>query len=192
MSTIPGGVYMITNQRTGTAVDLSGGEPVNGTMVQGWQRIASQNRWLWDQYWLVQPVPGDITYTLCNISSGTVLELSNGGSVNGTQAQCWTRARNPFDPAAHNQEWRFDFLGDNTYRLVNKRSGTALELLGGGDTNGTQIVGSLIIPENPNQHWVFRRVSTPEGAEGSVQTLRNHCYLLMPHFLYVKQSELLG
>jgi hypothetical protein len=54
-----------------------------GTPAQGWEQLSFDDPSAYDQFWFVQPVPGAGTYTLSNLKSGTVLELSNGQSCCG-------------------------------------------------------------------------------------------------------------
>jgi len=157
------GVYLIRNTATSTVVDLSAGDSTNGTPAQGWEQHPFDHPFAYDQFWFVQPVPGAGTYTLSNLKSGTVLELSNGNSANGTQAQGWVRLTDPGDPAIHNQEWSFILVAASTYRLVNVRSGTALDLSNGGSANGTKLQGWEILEPDTNQHWFIERRTTPEG-----------------------------
>jgi len=163
---IPVGVYVLSNVASSTVMDLSNGNSANGTHVQGWQMLSFDSVYAFDQYWFIQPVPGSHdTYTLYNLKAGTVLELSNGNSANGTQAQCWARVADPSDPAIHNQEWHIVPLpGGSAYRLVNVRAKTSLDLSNGGTANGTKLQGWVSEDKNPNQEWHLQRRTTPEGA----------------------------
>jgi len=161
---IPVGLYVLRNVGSGTVVDLSNGNSANGTHVQGWQLVSFDNTYAFDQFWFIQPVPGtNNTYTLYNIKAGTVLELSNGNSANGTQAQCWARVADPNDPAIHNQEWHITSVGGSAYRLVNVRAGTSLDLSNGGTANGTKVQGWAASEGNPNQEWLLQHRTTPQG-----------------------------
>jgi len=161
---IPVGVYVLTNVASSTTMDLSSGSNGNGTPVQGWQQLSFDNVSAFDQFWFIQPVVGASTFTLYNLKSGTVLELSNGSSADGTQAQGFVRITDPSDPAIHNQEWDIVPLpGGVAFRLINVRSGTSLDLSNGGSSNGTKIQGWQTQEGNLNQEWILQHRTSPQG-----------------------------
>jgi hypothetical protein len=78
------------------------GQVADGTRCQGWD-AASSTIDTYNQSWLFKPVQGQAnTFTLCNLRSGTFLDLSNGSSTNGTQVQGWSAAAPNY---VQNQQW---------------------------------------------------------------------------------------
>jgi len=157
------GVYLIRNLATQTVVDLSSGSSTNGTQVQGWHQHPFDHGDAYNQLWYIQPIPGAGSYTLYNLKSGTVLDLSDGGSAEGTQVQGWVRHTDPTMPDIHNQEWFFKQVENNIYNIVNVRSGTSLHLSGGCSADGTKIQGWPTQPGNPNQMWKVEHRISPKG-----------------------------
>jgi Ricin-type beta-trefoil lectin domain-like len=78
------------------------GSPSNGTSVIGWQDVGGNaDGAAFNQRWIVSPVDGQPdVYTLHNLHGGTSLDLSGGGSANGTRIQGWEFLNN------RNQQWK--------------------------------------------------------------------------------------
>ena len=88
-----------------------------GTRVQGWQQLPHDSTFLWDQYWFIEHVPGQTSYTITDIKSGTVVDLAGGKQTNGTDVQGWER-HPPSDPAAPNQEWYITSVSSGVYQYA--------------------------------------------------------------------------
>jgi hypothetical protein len=152
------GVYILYNSSSGTVLDLSNGQVANGTHCQGWD--AAPNIDIYNQSWLFKPVVGQAnTFTLCNLRSGTFLDLSNGSSDNGTQVQGWSTAVPGYEG---DQQWVVSAEG-SYYRLQNKKGGTFLELSNGARPNGTK-AQAWARADVPAQRWTLKRISRT-GAE---------------------------
>ncbi|MDI1489092.1 MAG: hypothetical protein OHK93_008370 [Ramalina farinacea] len=68
-------------------LDLSGGDSADGTRVQGWEDNGSSA-----QRWYLYKVNEGSTWSpwvIKNAATDTWLDLSNGGSADGTAIQCW-------------------------------------------------------------------------------------------------------
>jgi hypothetical protein len=72
-------------------------------------------------------------YKLINPNSGRALDVSGGGTANGTNVQIWD------DNQLAPQEWRLTLLADGNYKLVNTNSGRALDVSAAGTANGTNV-----------------------------------------------------
>jgi len=81
----------------------------------------------------VSPPPvADGLYRL-NTPGGQALDVSAGGTTDGTKVQIWS------DNGTAAQIWQVTWQGDGTYSVVNPRSGKSLDVNGGRSDNGTQV-----------------------------------------------------
>jgi hypothetical protein len=72
-------------------------------------------------------------YKLINTNSGKALDVSNSGTVDGTNVQIWT------DNGTGAQQWQTISNGDGTYKLINTNSGKALDVYSAGTADGTNV-----------------------------------------------------
>jgi len=160
------GIYSLQNFGSGSFLDMSMGSSANGNKVQGWHGLPADNAWQYDQLWLIQSLDDAQGggYTIWNLRSGTYLELSNGSNENGAQAQGWARVTDNNDPNHQNQEWTFHRDADEPrfYQIINKRSGTALDLYYAAPDDGTKVQGwQAANPVSPNQLWGLLQYNGP-------------------------------
>jgi len=95
--------YTINNLKSGTVLEIAGGSSDNGTQAQCSAAITDLNDpHIIKQYWLFDNQSSN-TYAIMNTDSGTTLDLSNGGSADGTKIQGWQ-----FQPGNTNQVWAFE------------------------------------------------------------------------------------
>src|SRR5205807_8945640 len=73
------------------------------------------------------------TYTLTRAGSGKCLDVSGGGSADGTNIQQWGCN------AGAAQSFRVEDAGGGAVRLVNPSSGKCVDISGAGTANGTNI-----------------------------------------------------
>jgi hypothetical protein len=103
-------------------------------------------------------------YTIKNVASGTVLDLDNGKSANGTKCQGWEAY--PKSELTYDQQWLIsDVQGSvGVYTLRNLRGGTYLDLSNGSSTDGTKVQGweAASSANVKNQQWTI----TAEGSTG--------------------------
>jgi hypothetical protein len=92
------------------------------------------------------PVDTSKTYMITTASS-LALDISGGSRGDGAPLIQW-----PVNGAA-NQQWRFDSLGGDSYRIRNVNSGKCLTAPGGNVAQGTKIVQWLC--GRAGQDWVF-------------------------------------
>ncbi|KAF8148742.1 ricin B lectin domain-containing protein [Mycena galopus ATCC 62051] len=147
------GVYTITNMRSQTHVDLAGGNPANGTVVQGWSPLPQDNPYLPNQLWKVQYTNklGVDSYTISNVGSGRYLEIKDGNGMNGAPVTCSAATTKE-----ETQEWELiktDSKG--YYNIRNVMSQTCLDMDSGLSANGTRIQGWSGQLGNQNQLWAF-------------------------------------
>jgi len=152
---LPLDVYTIQNKAGNTFADLNGGNPGNGTSVTGFQD-GSNRVDAFNQRWFISPIDGKPgVYVVVNLRGGSVLDLDNGSSGNGTAIQGWQ-----FNPNAGDQQWRiFKAEIDGFWRLQNVASGTYMDLAGGSPNDGNKIQGWQHV-NNDNQLWTLRAVTT--------------------------------
>jgi hypothetical protein len=98
-------------------------------------------------------------YLLRNRLSGQILEIGGGGNtpdMQGAGANQWPST------GSTNQQWNVSALGEGMYRISNKRSNMALEVLGSNTTQGGS-VGQNKSNGGKNQAWVFIPVYNSPG-----------------------------
>lgn len=149
-----GAVYRITSRASNNLrLELGDGDTRNGTQAQGWHEMTDIS--FYNQQWLVEDTGDHVNWTLRNLRSGTYLDLSNGGSDNGTKLQGWGGVDND------NRKWTISQLGPY-WAIRNKGTQTAVDLADGGKNDGTRVWGWQYIP-NDNQKWLFKRMTrTPQ------------------------------
>jgi len=98
-------------------------------------------------------------YFIQNLGTGTVMDLENGSSTNGTKVQGYQK-RELSDPWVPAQLWVISKVGkDNVYTIENTNSRTFMDLTGSNVQNNTPIIG-FEATGNPNQQWKIIRNST--------------------------------
>lgn len=152
---IEAGLYTITNRQSRTVMDLQGGSPNSGTVIQSWAKTPSLANFF-NQLWWIERVPGQDYYLIRNARSGTVMDLDGGGSVDRTRIHGWVFNRS--DP----QHWFINGDGKEGYSLFNVYGGLTPDVKEGCPTNGIPVLGYKSHGAF-NQLWFLDRVSqTPE------------------------------
>ena len=136
-----GGIHVITNQKTGLAVD-SAGTYGNGNSVLQWGANSGQNqRWLFTQN-------SDTSWNIVNLSTWEALDCPGGSAANDLARGQWQTSRDS------NQRWWVDQQPDGTYKIWNQASGKALD--GASSvTNGAPLIQYSWNGE-PQQRWVLQ------------------------------------
>jgi Beta-1,3-glucanase/Ricin-type beta-trefoil lectin domain-like len=158
-----GAVYKLVNASSNLALDVAGCGTANGTNVQVWaDGVGVCNSGAGQAF---RPtLNADGTYTLTNPTSGLALDVAGCGTNNNTNIQMWANGIGVCNGGA-GQRWRINANSDGTYTLVNPNSNKALDVAGGGASNGTNV--QLYDQNNSGaQKW---RVST-WTATGNPQT----------------------
>ncbi len=82
-------------------------------------------------------VAGHVNYGTYRVepthTGGMAMEVGGGGTADGDDVQQWSWNGHDF------QQWRFEHVGDDEYRLVNANSGKVLEVAGGRTTDGANV-----------------------------------------------------
>lgn len=124
--TVPGRFATIQNYNSGHMLEVLGGSTVSGAKVGQWYTNGTPA-----QGWIIEAVGGGY-FTIRNRNSGQVLEI--GGATPDAQG---TAANQYSYWGGANQQWQLLPYGApvmvNTYRIINRRTGQALEI-GGSDT----------------------------------------------------------
>lgn len=136
-----GGIHVITNQKTGMAID-SAGKYGNGNSVVQWGENNGQNqRWLLTQN-------SDTTWNIINLSTWQSLDCPGGNDEDKLPMVQWQPTRHS------NQRWWIDQQADGTYKIWNQASGKVLD--GASSTNN----GAALIQWDWNgerqQRWILR------------------------------------
>jgi len=79
------------------------------------------------------------------------LDLSNGGSANGTKIQLWDD-----QSGNQNQIWTITYSGRDSITLKNKKGGNVLDLSGSNPAPGT-VVSGWSSQNSPNQMWILTK-----------------------------------
>ncbi|KAG9040653.1 hypothetical protein FS837_000357, partial [Tulasnella sp. UAMH 9824] len=73
---LPDGLYVLTNNKSRTVLDLWGGDSGGGTDCAGFAR--NTNECIDHQIWIVKHDTSNDTYTLRNLRGGTYVDLQAG------------------------------------------------------------------------------------------------------------------
>ena len=133
-----GGIHLITNQKTGMAID-SAGKYGDGSEVIQWGWNGGQNqRWLLTQN-------SDSSWNIISLSTWEAMDCPAGsGEDNLTMIQ-WRPSRNS------NQRWLVDQQSDGTYKISNQASGKVLDGASSTDNGAALVQNSW--DGGSNQRW---------------------------------------
>ncbi|MET8090483.1 RICIN domain-containing protein [Micromonospora sp. NPDC005220] len=136
-----GGIHVITNQKTGLAID-SAGTFGNGKSVLQWGSNSGQNqKWLFTQN-------SDTSWNIVNLSTWQAMDSPGGSAADNLAMVQWQPSRDS------NQRWWVDQQPDGTYKIWNQASGKALD--GASSvTNGAPLIQYGWNGE-PQQRWVLQ------------------------------------
>ncbi|KAL9602878.1 MAG: hypothetical protein Q9219_001574 [cf. Caloplaca sp. 3 TL-2023] len=135
------GIRVITNKKTGMAVD-SAGTYDNGANVTQWGQSATLNqRWLLTQN-------SDSSWNIINLATWEALDCPGGRKDDGLTMIQWRPHRDA------NQRWMIEKQGDGSFKICNQASGKVLD---GGDRrdNGAVVVQGAWNGEE-GQRWAFK------------------------------------
>ncbi|KAL8692085.1 MAG: hypothetical protein Q9218_002814 [Villophora microphyllina] len=136
-----GGIRVITNQKTGMAID-SAGKYGNGSPVIQWGKTASLNqRWLLTQN-------SDYSWNIVNLATWQSLDCPGGKDTDSLPMVQWFSGRD------NNQRWWIDQQEDGTYKIWNKASEKSLDN-GGSANNGAALI-QFGWNGNENQRWLLQ------------------------------------
>ncbi|KAL8662578.1 MAG: hypothetical protein Q9202_004630 [Teloschistes flavicans] len=121
-----GGIHIITNQKTGMAID-SAGKYGNGSPVIQWGKNDGLNqRWLLTQN-------SDTSWNIINLATWESLDCPGGSDADNLPMVQWFSGRDS------NQRWWIDQQSDGTYKIWNKASGKVLDS-GSSTSNGAALI----------------------------------------------------
>lgn len=103
------------------------------------------------------PKDGDY-YIIINVASNSCLDLNNGDKGNGTGVQGWGQDFGSSPVKAQIWKTTRESSSSEYYQLINKASGTVLDLDNGDKGNGTKVQGwgSANVE---NQFWKFDKIA---------------------------------
>ncbi|MEQ4724768.1 pectinesterase family protein [Nonomuraea sp. B19D2] len=156
---VAGGVYQLKVTKSGMCLDVVGGSPDNGALLQQWGCSGDT----WQQFTVVSGGSG--TYTLRNVNSGRCLDVPNGAATSGLRLQQWGCG----DGTKSNQLWRFVASGSGTYQVVSAATGLCMSDEGASTASGAAIIQETCTA-NTNKQWAFDPVSSVKptvAADGS-------------------------
>jgi len=97
----------------------------------------------------------DGTYEIENVNSGKMLDVSGGGTADGTNIQQWPA--NGLGP----QQWTLVHLGDGLYSIQNVNSGKYMSVEGS-DPSNDATVWQWSWVDNPDQKWSIAEIGDGE------------------------------
>jgi beta-galactosidase len=132
--------YVLTNRRSGKALDVPDHSTTAGTQLIQWSRNDGPN-----QRWLLGAVATGVS-TLTNVNSGQLVDVSGGAPADGTPIIQW-----PANGAA-NQQWKTVATDGGFVKLVSVATGKVIGVVGNATTDGAKIVEQ---PDtgDPSQQW---------------------------------------
>lgn len=133
--------YMIKSVRTNKVIEVSNGNPNNGSLVQQWERDKSVEH----QLWYIRKTE-DNYFEIINKSTGKVMDIKDGSSSNGAIVHQWEYK------GLEHQQWYFEQCGDGTYKIKSRLNHKCLDIAGISNENGAQIQIWDDV-EGENQRW---------------------------------------
>jgi len=94
--------YTLRNIKSGTYLDLAGGNANDGSRIVGWEHTNTYN-----QRWIIRK-DGEGMYRIQNLASHTFVDLHNGESANGTQITAWAGSWDSQGPDTFHKQWVFE------------------------------------------------------------------------------------
>ena len=124
---VSGATYTLINPNSGKALDVYGGNNVNGSVVDIWAPNGTNA-----QKWQIN-ANSDGTYTLVNPNGNLALDDFQSSTTNDSVVDTW--AQN----GTNAQRWHINSNGDGTYTLVNPNGNLALDVYGAATSNGSKV-----------------------------------------------------
>ncbi|MEV4110711.1 RICIN domain-containing protein [Nonomuraea sp. NPDC049695] len=162
---VAGGVYQLKVAKSGLCLDVVGGSPDNGALLQQWGCTPDT----WQQFTLRSAGSG--VYNLVNVNSGRCVDVPSGSTASGVRLQQWGCG----DGTKTNQQWRLTASGSGTYQVVNVASGLCMSDQGASTASGASIIQETCTA-NTNKQWLFAPVggrTWSNAADGFAATSGN-------------------
>lgn len=122
-----GGTYSLQNRNSGMYLDVSGGNPANGTNILQWTGTGATNQ----QFTLTDV--GNGAYKLLNVATGKAVDVAGGDVHNLANVLQWTPT------GANNQQFILLASNNGYYKLKAVHSGRLVEVAGGGLKAGDNV-----------------------------------------------------
>lgn len=120
--------YMIKSARTDKVMEVSDGNPDNGSIIQQWERDASAEH----QLWYIRETENNY-FEIINKSTGKAMDIKDGSSANGSFVHQWEYK------GLDHQQWYFEQCEDGTYKIKSKLNSKCLDIAGISNENGAKI-----------------------------------------------------
>lgn len=128
--TVADGTYTLApNVSADRVLDLTRGALARGTNIESYAPNSSNAQRFYASYDTHSGY-----YTICNVASGHVLDVSGSSAKSGANVSQWSLTGNA------NQQWSIEKTSSGTYRIVARHSGKVLSVKGSGTANGTNVV----------------------------------------------------
>ncbi|MGC3961172.1 MAG: RICIN domain-containing protein [Verrucomicrobiota bacterium] len=128
------GRYLIVNRNSGKVLQVPGGSPSDGVVLQQSVYVGTSY-----QQWDVQPLPytfgGDSSYfTIRAAHSGVTADVQGGSYANGAIIQQWNGGTNVFE------QWILQYAGNGYFKIRTRWCNKVMAVSGTSTANGAQIV----------------------------------------------------
>ena len=145
--TIDNEKYKFVSSCTGLALDMPNKSTENGTSLQIWgDNGSSAQRWDLERI-DGQAMPSGL-YTISNLKSQKVFDVSNGDHANGGRMQIWSENK-----MINTQKFEVIRKNDGLYVLKNINSGNVIDLSNANTSNGGRIQTWAYNPSACAQRW---------------------------------------
>lgn len=144
---VSGATYKIISVCSGKAIDVPGGQNVNGVQLQQWKDNGATA-----QEWIVTDI-GNGEYKIKSVcASDKVIDVKDGSSSDWTAVQLYT------DLGTSAQHFRIHKLGNGYYNIINVNSNKSLDVAAASTADGAKLI-QYQYTENNSQQWQFIRVN---------------------------------
>ncbi len=139
----PAKKYKIVNVSNGRVLDVAGQSTANNAAIQIYDNWGGNN-----QKWNIQAAGN--YFKIVNVNSGKAADVANASTANNGTVIQYTYS------GGNNQQWTFTYVGNNSYRIINRNSGKSL------DASGTANNSAVIQYDywgGANQKWQIIEVN---------------------------------
>ena len=123
------GIYSFVAQHSSKAIDVAGGGTTNGTNIQQWTYLASNN----NERFQVTHLGGGWHRISPVIATGQCIDVSGISTANGANIHTWTYS------GGNNQQWRFENAGNGYWKIIARHSNKCLDVQDVSTADGANI-----------------------------------------------------
>lgn len=151
----PNNTFEIISRRSGLSLDVSGGKIANGVNIQMYEpngANAQKFRFIAVDSDAKRTLPDGVYHIVSAVNEKMGLDVAAAGTADNTNVQIYPNLSDS------NQTFTVKYLNNGYYSITAKKSGKALDAVGNGSYNGTNVV--IYTPNKSEaQQWIIKESS---------------------------------